>query len=113
MFGIEVTPRGRSGGLMLLWDKNLTVQIHSYSTDYIDVDIYGDEVSEGWRFTGFYGNPEVARRKASWERLFRLSQESTKPWLCSGDFNEVLFQHEKMGIARPSWQIQDFRNALQ
>ncbi|KAL0313073.1 UNVERIFIED_CONTAM: hypothetical protein Sradi_5706600 [Sesamum radiatum] len=79
MFGIEVTPRGRSGGLMLLWDKNLTVQIRSYSTDYIDADIYDDEVSEGCRFTSFYGNPEVARRKASWEKLIRLSQESTKP----------------------------------
>ncbi|KAL0345438.1 UNVERIFIED_CONTAM: hypothetical protein Sradi_4375100 [Sesamum radiatum] len=113
MFGIEVAPRGRSGGLMLLWEKSQVVQIRSYSDDYIDAEIQGEDGNGKWRFTDFYCNPEVTRRKASWERLVRLSQDSSLPWMCAGDFNEVLFQHEKTGCARPGWQIRDFRNALQ
>ncbi|KAL0318266.1 UNVERIFIED_CONTAM: hypothetical protein Scaly_2848000 [Sesamum calycinum] len=89
------------------------VQIRSYSTDYIGTKIHRTEESGKWRFTSFYGSPEVTRRKTSWETLARLSQESFMPWLCTGDFNKVLFQQEKTGIAKPEWQICDFRNALQ
>ncbi|KAL0428181.1 UNVERIFIED_CONTAM: hypothetical protein Slati_2992900 [Sesamum latifolium] len=47
------------------------------------------------------------------ERLIRLGKESEVPWVCVGDFNKVLFQHEKTGVARPGWQIRNFRDALQ
>ena len=40
------------------------------------------------------------------------SQEDV-PWLCAGDFNEILYQHEKEGgVLRPQAQMDRFREAL-
>ena len=44
-----------------------------------------------WRIIGFYGNPEAYRRKESWEELGALSKKFKLPWLCYGDYNEILF----------------------
>ena len=46
--------------------------------------------AEMWRFTGFYGEPRRERRHRSWELLHFLSNQSSAPWLCAGDFNEIL-----------------------
>ena len=63
---------------------------------YIDAVINGGGDDE-WRFTGFYGEPEIARRSEAWENLRRLNQSMNKPWLCAGDFNEIIDQDEKLG----------------
>ncbi|KAL0395299.1 UNVERIFIED_CONTAM: hypothetical protein Slati_4496100 [Sesamum latifolium] len=68
--------------------------------------------TEGWRFTGLYGHPEAARGEETWRLLRRLSQMSSKPWLCAGDFNEILSQDEKTGALQPRRQIEDFRSCL-
>ncbi|KAL0320306.1 UNVERIFIED_CONTAM: putative mitochondrial protein [Sesamum radiatum] len=61
----------------------------------------------------FYGYPDVARRKEGWNLLRTLSKGSVRPWVCAGDFNEILEQHEKQGaLPRPQWQIKDFRDCL-
>ncbi|KAL0408409.1 UNVERIFIED_CONTAM: hypothetical protein Sradi_1775300 [Sesamum radiatum] len=67
-----------------------------------------------WRFTGFYGHPDAGQRKESWDLLRNLSKKSIRPWLCAGDFNEILTQNEKFGqLARPQWQIDAFRRCLE
>ncbi|XP_031120221.1 uncharacterized protein LOC116023364 [Ipomoea triloba] len=50
-----------------------------------------------WRMTGFYGFPERSRRSESWDLLRTLAGRSTLPWVVVGDFNDLLFQHEKRG----------------
>ncbi|KAL0405816.1 UNVERIFIED_CONTAM: putative ribonuclease H protein [Sesamum latifolium] len=113
MFGISVPSRGKSGGLALLWDKSIVVQLRSYSVNHIDADILlGGQVAN-WRFTGFYGEPETAKQREVLDKLVQLSTQSDAPWLCMGDYNEILFQHKKIGNARPQWQISDFRTALE
>ena len=47
--------------------------------------------------TGFYGNPETHRRQDSWDELVALNRKFQLPWLCYGDFNEILSREEKMG----------------
>lgn len=66
-----------------------------------------------WRFTGFYGALETHLRTKSWVLLKDLHNWSDLPWLCAGDFNELLKSHEKLGgQLRPYWQMQQFREAL-
>ncbi|XP_073014526.1 uncharacterized protein [Primulina eburnea] len=78
----------------------------------------GDEESEQeWRFTGFYGHPEVAMRHSSWELLHRLKDMTEfreMPWIVGGDFNEICCDSENLGGNRraPS-QMQSFREALE
>ncbi|KAH9790374.1 reverse transcriptase domain-containing protein [Citrus sinensis] len=66
-----------------------------------------------WRVTGFYGYPESSRRRESWHLLRRLASFSTLPWVCIGDFNDLLDSSEKNG-SRPhaAWKIQGFRSAI-
>ncbi|KAL0458975.1 UNVERIFIED_CONTAM: putative mitochondrial protein [Sesamum latifolium] len=70
---------------------------------HIDVDILDGNSTANWRFTGFYGEPDASRRREVWEKLVCLSSQSDAPWLCAGDFNEVLMQQEK------NWSIEGVR----
>ncbi|XP_023907827.1 uncharacterized protein LOC112019538 [Quercus suber] len=111
--GIAVPSVGRSGGLGLLWKSNLKVLVKFINRWYIDALIdSGSEVGI-WRLTGFYENPETHKRIDSWEVLTRLGQRLNKPWVCIGDFNEVLSVNEKEGRAEiSSRQIMNFRQCL-
>ena len=42
-----------------------------------------------------YGYPEHSRRREAWDMLIQLSQNSKLPWVCVGDFNDLLDQSEK------------------
>lgn len=66
-----------------------------------------------WHFAGFYGEPETANRENSWSLLRVLRQRFSLPWVCLGDFNEILFTEEKQGwLDRLERQMQGFRDAL-
>ena len=63
--------------------------------------------------TGFYGELKTARRIKAWEKLRYLNSIYDIPWLCFGDFNEIIRQDEKVGGAlRPHNQMQLFREVL-
>ncbi|KAL0319561.1 UNVERIFIED_CONTAM: hypothetical protein Sradi_5217600 [Sesamum radiatum] len=67
-----------------------------------------------WRFTSFYGQPETAKCKESWDLFSRLNRLSVRPWFVAGDFNEVLRQKEKSGTTRRAqWQLADFCSYLE
>ena len=108
-----VVPRHNlGGGLALFWPKNMKVDVQSFSDRHIDTIIdFGED--DTWRFTGFYGDPDTASREVSWSLLRTLSTRFSFPWICIGDFNEILFADEKQGwLDRPERQMQGFRNAL-
>ncbi|KAL0454690.1 UNVERIFIED_CONTAM: hypothetical protein Slati_0808200 [Sesamum latifolium] len=43
----------------------------------------------------------------------QLSRQSQRPWLCMGDFNEILGKQEKQGVnLQAPWQISTFRECL-
>ena len=90
---------GRGGGLALLWMNRAMVQIRSYSCMHIDANIGDVNMGETWRFTGFYGSPEVSQRTMSWDLLLQIHSQSTMPWLFVGDFNEITCDAEKLGRA--------------
>jgi hypothetical protein len=51
-----------------------------------------------WRFSGIYGESHDDKKHKTWEAMRDLNgQHGGGPWLCAGDFNEVLFAHEKRG----------------
>ncbi|KAK4395317.1 LINE-1 retrotransposable element O protein [Sesamum angolense] len=97
MFGFSVDSRGKGGGLALLWRKSVDVVLQSYSHNHIDVSVRLNESQDWWRFTGLYGEPETAKREATWRLLSQLHTRSVRPWLVAGDFNEILDQSEKWG----------------
>ena len=89
------------GGLALFWKSDLDVDVQTFSTNHIDA-IVNQRVDDAWRFTGFYEDPDTANQENSQGLLRVLSHQFNLPWVCMGDFNEILFANEKMGwLDRP------------
>ena len=48
-----------------------------------------------------------------WDTMIRLRSGSTLPWMCVGDFNEVLLREEQMGLnERDVSHVAGFREAI-
>ncbi|KAK4389861.1 hypothetical protein Sango_2323100 [Sesamum angolense] len=113
MYGFSVPSRGRSGGLAVLWVKLVNAQLQKFSHNHVDFSVQLAEGLNWWRFTGIYGKLDNSKRDLTWNLLARLSAQSSRPWICTGDFNEILARSEKCGSPpRPNWQIQNFKRAL-
>lgn len=82
-------------------------------TNHIDANVQLEASSCIWRLTGFYGEPDTAKRKITWNLLKRLGTQSRREWLVVGDFNEMLHHGEKLGgPLMPEWRLRDFRETL-
>ncbi|TXG73661.1 hypothetical protein EZV62_002240 [Acer yangbiense] len=66
-----------------------------------------------WRFFRFYGDPVSSRRKFLWALLRRLREVDNLPWVCAGDFNEILGMSEKEGGSAKSFSdMYNFRQIV-
>jgi ribonuclease HI/exonuclease III len=105
---------GRSGGLALMWKGDINVEIQNYSRRHINAIVRTFDNGPLWKFTGFYGHPVASKRRESWCLLEFLMSFQPDPWLCMGDFNEIIQESEKFGAKRKSRkQMADFRAALE
>jgi hypothetical protein len=87
---------GRSGGLVFLWNKEITVTSKKVEQNFIDIRI-NENGESGWRLTGSYGEPSSDKKYLSWEYIRSLHDDIDLPWILMGDFNEILYSSEKEG----------------
>lgn len=87
--------KGKSGGLALFWRREINVTVRWSGRMHIDTVV---EEKDGykWRLTGIYGEPQTGK-KETWRLLRTLHNQLQLPWVCIGDFNEILYNHEKQG----------------
>jgi exonuclease III len=110
---VVVDAVGQSGGLVAFWRKEVNVAVKGRSKYHIDMEIM-EEGGFVWRFTGMYGEPKAELKQNTWDLLRDLHQLQNLLWLCAGDFNEVLHQHEKEGGCPRAQSCMDrFKNALE
>lgn len=111
--GLVVGSIGSKGGLALLWKKDVMVDVQMFGPWHIDADLGGNDGSRRWRFMGFYGQPKTSRREETWQILERLGSSNSLPWLCIGDYNEILSDVEKLeGNSRAPKLMERFREAM-
>lgn len=80
---------------------------------HIDVDVR-ERSGRAWRFTGVYGESQSDQKEHMWEMLRGLMNPDDGPWLCAGDFNEILYSLKKEGgRPRPQVCMDHFREALE
>lgn len=79
--GIKAEGDGSGWGLMMLWSEEISVSIQRYCTYFIDAEIDATEMLPKWRFTGFYCDPVVSRRRIGWQLMKELSEEVEMPWV--------------------------------
>ena len=82
-----VSSIGRSGGLGIIWNNNMRVELLLYSQYHIDV-ILTEGDREPWRLTCVYGEAQLSERHKMWSLLKFIKSSSPLPWVCIGDFNE-------------------------
>lgn len=90
----------------------MIVDTETYSPNHIDVRAH-TQASPLWRLTGIYGHPEEQRKTETWRLMRHLHALASLPWVCLGDFNEILASDEKNGgVHRPMAPMLEFRNTL-
>ena len=94
LFFVERNNRG--GGLALYWRDSIDLDVDSFSKNHIET-IINKGTEDGWRLTGFYGEPMTHKRSKSWDMLRQLNNRYSLPWICAGDFNKLLRSYEKLG----------------
>ncbi|KAJ1377318.1 Endonuclease/exonuclease/phosphatase superfamily [Sesbania bispinosa] len=109
-----INPIGLSGGLCLLWNNSITLEILSHSQNYIHTAITDKRGAKNWDCTFIYANPRPQQRRNLWSNLSALQIHKNHSWCCMSDFNEILSQTEKDGL-RPQQQrgmdlFRDFLN---
>jgi hypothetical protein len=90
MFVVE--PVGQSGGLALFWRDNQDLEIQNFTRRHINAIVKEMDTEVSWKLTCFYGHPVAAKRHESWALLEHLQNFRPQPWVCIGDFNEILTQ---------------------
>ncbi|XP_040994390.1 uncharacterized protein LOC121240940 [Juglans microcarpa x Juglans regia] len=109
-----VNAKGSSGGLAMMWNSEMDIEVLTYTSFHISVQVKNSNLGKLCTIIGFYEHPVTAKREGSWQLLRLLQPKDNIPWLCMGDFNEIMYQHEKWGGAQRSFtQMQGFKNALQ
>ena len=107
-----VSSDGRSGGLGFFWNNDINIEILPYSQYHIDA-IVSSANMEPWRLTCVYGKAQVRERFKTWDMLKYIKSASDLPWMCIGDFNEVLLREEHDGVnMRSNHQIEGFRETV-
>jgi hypothetical protein len=95
-----------------LWNDEIKLDILPYWQYHLDLVITEGD-NDPWRLTCVYGDAQVSERHKTWDMLKFMKSSSSLPWMCIGDFNEVLHQHEHEGmLERSVGQIEGFREAL-
>lgn len=95
---------GKSGGLGLLWKKNINVEIIFSDCNVIHTYISNMNANINFHYSFVYGNPTSQHMKHFWEKLKNLHPHNDKPWACAGDFNELLDQSDKNGAKKHCWK---------
>jgi hypothetical protein len=105
---------GKSGGLALLWTTEVDVEIQNYSYRHINAKVCSTQSNFVWKLTGFYGHPEASKRIEAWQLLRFIARMDPSPWICLGDFNEILSLDEKFGgSGRQRGLMENFQMALE
>ena len=110
---VHIVPRQNTGGgLALFWKNGTDLHIQDSSPSHIDA-VINPGVDDAWRLTSFYEDRITANREHSWALLKHLCLKMDLPWLCVGDFNEIMKAEEKTGGAPcKEGQMTGFRATL-
>ncbi|KAK1278352.1 hypothetical protein QJS04_geneDACA014815 [Acorus gramineus] len=111
-FSYAFSPEGRIG---LLWNPScFAIQVIEANLQFIHFRATPLVCSiTSFLVTAVYASNSPSDRILLWNHLIRIS-DHLEPWLICGDFNEVIFNHEKVG-GRPinSRRVRKFNECLE
>ncbi|XP_057419187.1 uncharacterized protein LOC130713437 [Lotus japonicus] len=92
------TGRSRAGGLCLLWNDEVEVDIVHASPNHILCMVTHPLSQDPMQVLGIYGFPDEQNKHRTWEMIDRFKPHNpATPWVCLGDFNDILSPDDKRG----------------
>lgn len=95
--GCERNGREMAGGIALLSQKNVSPSIITYSLNHIHCSCMTSVYGEEWFMIGVYAYSEEQNKWRTWEMIKSIGSNMTRPWVCFGDLNDTVANHEKKG----------------
>ena len=96
----------------MLWKTKVVLDTYTYSPHHIDTRIL-PPWGLLWRLMGIYEYPDEQQKPETWRLLRHLHSRSTLPWVCIGDYNEILNSSEKNGkLPKPLPPMVEFQSVL-
>lgn len=96
-----------------MWNHEVTIEIGESLENMIDLICKDLESGVSMRITILHASTNFQERLDLWERLHLISSMNLMPWICVGDFNEVLYHWEKNGKWEEEYYRMDaFRDVL-
>ncbi|KAG5549991.1 hypothetical protein RHGRI_015079 [Rhododendron griersonianum] len=83
-------PVGLLGGLALWWKDGIDVDVRFKSKNIFRCVVKWPSSPSSWLCTFIYAPPTWHQRVEFWDKLRRIYEENQFPWLCVGDFNELM-----------------------
>ncbi|KAF7131796.1 hypothetical protein RHSIM_Rhsim09G0065000 [Rhododendron simsii] len=112
-FSSYVDPEGLAGGTALWWNKDISVEVDFSNKNLVHTVLYDKAESSSWAATFVYGCPSCAGKEKVWNELRGIANSEILPWLCIGDFNQVLNAGDKFGGNTPDQgRIRAFHDML-
>ena len=109
----HVAPIGTCGGFVLAWRVGVELESFIFNKN-ITFWCYFDPPNSSWILSCIYGPPEKKNEAAFLDFLTAVGEDFVNPWLCIGDFNEIVEQSEKWGAnPKREGQMDLFRSALE
>ncbi|KAL4277875.1 hypothetical protein GQ457_03G022350 [Hibiscus cannabinus] len=93
----RVEAQGFSGGIWLLWDLDVDLEILHLSNQFVNGRVRWRSRMSWLHFTIVYASPSSTRRRALWTQNETLNPGATIPWFVEGDFNVILLADERRG----------------
>lgn len=95
--GARVEARGFAGGIWCLWRHSCPpIQVISFSNFCVHLCV-NPASPNCWVFFVVYASPQRLEREEVWCELLDFGHSIHEPWCVAGDFNQVLYSHEKQG----------------
>lgn len=103
---------GLAGGMVVFWNDQLSLSVENHSAHVIDMICTNAPGGIPMRLTCLHAPTVYKQRQQLWVDLRQLSNLNTLPWVCIGDFNEIIYHWEKKRVgmkkvgrrlAKPYW----------
>jgi len=108
-----VSPVGLAGGLVVFWNAQMQLSIERHNAHFIDLLCTAHPRSSPMRITCIHAPSVYLQRQQLWQELRQISSYNNLPWICIGDFNEIMYHWEKVGKKfADSYRMQSFRSFI-
>lgn len=103
----KVDADGASGGLLAMWNNELTIQTITQSPQ----ELYH---SQPFIITVVYSKPYASSKSSLWDNLKKFCLNNNHPHLVLGDFNDITCHAENFGGLQPSAnRMRKFRDNIE